>query len=292
MATLISNMKDVCLELGLPVPNAVTSSTDSTTLQLLALMNRLGVMLATEGDWQALAKEHRFSTVFYSYTGDTTAGSATITNLSSVVGLSTDFMASGSGIPADNSIVSVGADSVILNVAATETATGTTFIFGQVKYAMPADFGRIVNKTQYSGGWSVTGPDTPQDWQALKTGAGSAFMRFRIMGDKFSVWPMPTASVVVGFEYVSKFWAVSAAGVAKEKFSADTDTSLYPDSLLVLGTKLKFFEVKGFDTTTLFSDFARELSKFKGSESGADTLSLCQGHGEAVPRIPDTGYGA
>lgn len=290
--TLLSNVQDVCLELGLPSPVAVATSTDNTNKQLLALMNRVGDMLYTEDDWQVLAKEHRFQTVYYQYTGDTTAGSATISNLSSVVGLSTDFMCSGTGIPTDNAITSVGASSVVLNVPATETATGSTFTFGRVKYAMPADFGRIVNNTHYQDLWVVTGPRSPQEWQAIKTGEGGTFMSFRILGDKFAVWPMPTSAVSVGFEYVSKYWAVSAAGAAKEKFTADDDTSLYPSNLLVLGTKLKFFEVKGFDTTTLLSDFAREVSKYKGSNAGAQKLNMGKKEFYPTPSVPDTGYGA
>ena len=45
MSTLLANIKNVCLELGLPTPNSVVSSTDQTTLQLLALINRVGDLL-------------------------------------------------------------------------------------------------------------------------------------------------------------------------------------------------------------------------------------------------------
>ena len=157
---------------------------------------------------------------------------------------------------------------------------------------MPADFGRIVNKTQYQDLWIMSGPRSPQDWQAIKTGTGGTFMSFRIIGDKFAVWPMPTSALSGGVEYVSKYWAVSVASVAKVKFTADDDTSLFPENLLILGTKLKFFEVKGFDTTTLLSDFARELSKYKGSEAGAKTLNMARQVVYPTPSVPDTGFGA
>lgn len=292
MATLLSNIQDVCLELGLDTPNAVVSSTDTTTKQLLALMNRVGVMLSTEAEWQGLTKEHRFQTVYYQYTGTTTAGSNIITGLSSIVGLSTDFSAAGEGIPADNTITAVGTTTATMSVPATATATGN-ITFGQVKYATPAGFDRIVNDTQYQGSWIVDGPDSPQGWQAIKTGVvGGAFTRFRIMGDKFVIWPMPTSNFGLGYEYMSKYWAASSSGSGKAKFTEDTDTSVFPDSLLILGTKLKFFETKGFDTTTLLSDFVRELSKFKGADGGASTLSLANNKTYPFPSIPDTGYGA
>ena len=298
MATMLSNMQDVCLELGLPSPSVVVSNNDEAVTQLLALMNRVGITLATEHDWQALATEYRFETVFYQYTGDTTDGSTTISNLSSVTGLSSNFSVSGNGIMYDTQVVSVGVDSAVLNIAATATATTQTFTFGQVRYAMPSDFNRIVNKTQFdkSNSWTIHGPNSAQEWQLLKSSnvVNGPNMRFRIVGSKFSVLPMPESNIVLGFEYISKNWAASSGGTGQAKFAADDDTSVFPDALLILGTKLKFYEIKGFDTTTLLADFARELSKWKAAEAGADTLSLAPRYMSNMiteANIPDTGYG-
>lgn len=299
MATMLSNMQDVCLELGLPSPSTVVSNNDEAVTQLLALMNRVGATLATEHDWQALATEYRFETVFYQYTGDTTDGSTTISNLSSVTGLTTNFSVSGNGIQYDTQITAVGANSATLNIAATATATTQTFTFGQVKYAMPSDYNRIVNKTQYdkSNSWTIHGPNTAQDWQLLKSSnvVNGPNMRFRIVGDKFSILPMPESNILLGFEYISKDWVASSSGTGKAKFSADDDTSSFPDALLILGTKLKFYEIKGFDTTTLLADFARELSKWKAAESGADTLSMAPRYLSSMitkANIPQTGFGS
>lgn len=298
MATLLQNIQDVCLELGLPSPNAVVGSSDTSTLQLLALMNRVGDSLLTERDWQTLIAEHRFQTIYYQYTGDTTSGSNTINNLSSVVGLSTDFTLSGNGIQQDNFITSVGASSVTLNVPATATATGVLITFGQVKYSMPSDFERIVNKTQYnkSNRWSVIGPKDAQEWQWLKSSyiTTGPRMRFRLSNDKFTIWPAPSANLTMGYEYISNSWVVDAGGTGKRKFTADTDTSKLPDRLLILGTKLKFFEIKGFDTTTLLMDYVRELDKFKSTEAAADTLSLAPKYANILltqNNLPDTGLG-
>lgn len=298
MANLLSNVQDVFLELGFPMPNAVASSQDPQVLQVLALMNRAGDILSTERNWQALAAEHRFQTVYYQYTGDVTQGSTTVTNLSSVAGLSTDFMAAGEGIQSDTFIKSVGSTSVELSVPSTATATGITITFGQAKYLMPSDFARMVDKTQYnkSNRWSIIGPKDPQEWQWLKASyvTTGPRMRFRIMGDRFTVWPMPSSVLTFGFEYVSNGWVVAADGTLKSRFTNDTDTSKFPDRLLVTGTKLKLFEVKGFDTTAFAVDYQRELEKWKASESGADTLSLAPRYPNILltqNSIPDTGYG-
>lgn len=297
-ATLLQNVQDVCLELGLPSPNAVATSSDPQILQIQALLNRAGDILSTERDWQVLASEYRFETVYYTYTGDVTEGSTTLSNLSSVVGLSTDFMAAGTGIQQDSFLTSVETTTAEMSIPSTQTATGITITFGKAKYPMPDDFGRMVDKTQYnkSNRWSIIGPKDAQEWQWLKASyvTTGPRMRFRMMGNKFVLWPMPSAILVLGFEYVSNAWVIAQNGTLKTKATNDSDTFRFPDRLIVLGTKLKLFEIKGFDTTAVLQDYIRELDKWKASESGADTLSLAPKYPNLLltqNNIPDTGYG-
>ena len=301
MGTLLSNVQDVCLELGLPVPTVVAGSSDETVNQLQALMNRIGDMLTTENDWQVLVKEYRFQTVYYQLNGSVTSGAKTITiDLpGDPSALTTDFMVTGNGIMQDTFVTSVAGQVVNINIPSTMTASGGQYTFGQTNYAMPSDYQRIVNKTQYnkSNRWSVIGPKDAQEWQWLKASyvTTGPRMRFRIIGNKFVVWPAPSAVVTLGFEYQSGSWVLANDGVTyKTKATADTDTFLFPDRLLVLGTKLKYFEIKGFDTTALNADFARELLKFKAQDAGADTLSLAPKYPNILltqNNLPDTGFG-
>jgi hypothetical protein len=297
--TMLQNVQDVCLELGLPSPTLVAGNTDETAQQILALMNRVGDTLTTENDWQALIKEYRFQTVYYQYTGDIVLNASQITGMSSIFGLTSDFMVLGNGVMQDTFVTTASGNTVNINIPATGTYSGATYTFGQVNYAMPADYQRMVNKTQYnkSNRWSVIGPKDAQEWQWLKASyvTTGPRMRYRIAGNKFAVWPMPTANVILGFEYQSGSWVLAGDGVTyKQKFTADTDTSLFPDRLLVLGTKLKYWEIKGFDTTALFADYQRELSKFKAMDAGADTLSLAPKYPNILltqNNLPDTGFG-
>jgi hypothetical protein len=300
MATLLQNIQDVCLELGLPVPVTVSSTTDETVRQLQALFNRVGDTLTTENNWQVLAKEYRFSTVSYTYTGDVTEGSTTIQNLTSTASLDTDFQVTGNGILQDTFITAVNPsqNQVTINIPGTGTFQDTELTFGQVMYDMPSDYQRTVNKTQYnkSNRWSVIGPKTAQEWQWIKASyiTTGPRMRYRIMGNKFTIWPMATDVVTLGFEYQSNGWVEQADGTYTNKSLTDTDTFLFPDRLLVLGTKLKYFEIKGFDTTTLYADYMRELSKFKAQDAGADTLSMAPRYPNILltqNNIPDTGFG-
>jgi hypothetical protein len=297
MATLLQNVQDVCLELGLPVPSIVANNTDETVLQLKALMNRVGDTLTTENDWQALIKEYRFQTVYYQSNGSVAFNATQVTGLSGISGVTSDFMVIGPGLMQDTFVTSTGATTANINIPATGDGSGQ-YTFGQVNYAMPADYQRMVNKTQYnkSNRWSIIGPKDAQEWQWLKASyvTTGPRMRFRIAGNKFVVWPMPSSQVVLGFEYQSGSWVVDQSGAYKQRFTADTDTSLFPDRLMVLGTKLKYFEIKGFDTTTLYADYNRELSKFKAQDAGADTLSLAPRYPNILltqNNLPDTGFG-
>jgi hypothetical protein len=300
MGTLLSNVQDVCLELGLPVPNAVASSTDETVKQLQALLNRVGDTLTTENNWQVLAKEYRFTTNYIQVNGDIVEGATTIT-LDSVAGITTNYQVTGNGVLQDTYVTSVnsGNNTVTINIPATGTFTDTQFSFGQANYPMPADYERTVNKTMYnkSNRWSVIGPKTAQEWQWLKASyiTTGPRMRYRIMGNEFVIWPASYAdNIVLGFEYQSNAWVEAADGTPKQKATVDTDTFLFPDRLLVLGTKLKYFEIKGFDTTTLFADYQRELSKFKAQDAGADTLSFSARYPNILltqNNLPDTGFG-
>jgi hypothetical protein len=300
MATLIQNIQDVCLELGLSTPSVAANNTDETVLQLVALLNRVGDTLTTENNWQVLAREYRFTTNYIQVNGDIVEGATTIA-LDDVTGITTNFQVTGNGVLQDTYVTSVnsGNNTVTINIPATGTFTDTQFSFGQANYPMPSDYERTVNKTMYnkSNRWSVIGPKTAQEWQWLKASyiTTGPRMRYRIMGNEFVVWPASYAdNIVLGFEYQSNGWVEAADGTPKTKATVDTDTFLFPDRLLVLGTKLKYFEIKGFDTTTLFSDYQRELSKFKAQDAGADTLSFSARYPNILltqNNLPDTGFG-
>ena len=300
MATLLQNVQDVCIELGLPVPSVVASSTDDTVKQLQALLNRVGDTLTTENNWQALAKEYRFETNQFTVNGTTVLDSTTI-QVTSTAGITTNYQISGNGIMQDTYVTAVdsGTNTVTINIPATGSYTNTPLTFGQANYPMPADYERTVNKTMYnkSNRWSVIGPKSAQEWQWIKASyiTTGPRMRYRIMGDEFVIWPASYATnIVLGFEYQSNGWVEDTQGNPKTKATADTDTFLFPDRLLVLGTKLKYFEIKGFDTTTLYADYQRELSKFKAQDAGADTLSLSPRYPNILltqNNIPDTGFG-
>jgi hypothetical protein len=99
----------------------------------------------------------------------------------------------------------------------------------------------------------------------------------------------------LGWEYRSNAWAKSAAGVAQQQFLADSDTCLYDSRIMVLATKLKYFQTKSFDTTALQQDYQRYLTIAKANDKGAPNLSFAPYPSKVLigyANIPDTGYGS
>ena len=302
--TMLQLVQQATGELGLSVPTAVASSTNTDVVQIYRLINACGYELQRKHEWQALSTEYRFSTVYYTYTADVTSGSTTISSMSSTTGLTTNptyFSVVGVGVQQDTylSSVNAGASTAVLSLEATGTQTASSLTFTQTKYAMPSDFDRLIDRTDWdkSQHWEMLGPETAQQWQWLKSGFISTGprIRFRPLGNLFQIWPAIGAEHVLGFEYVSKNWAATTAGVAQASFTADTDTCIYPDRLMVLFLKMKYFEIKGFDTTALMRDFSAELDLAKAHDAGSPTLSMNPRINSSLiswNNIPDAGYGS
>jgi len=169
----------------------------------------------------------------------------------------------------------------------------------QTAYDLPFDFETITDRTQWdkTKHWEALGPEDAQQWQWLKSGYISTGprIRWRILGDTFQIWPPMNTQEYLGFEYRSKGWAEAQDGTPKNSFTADTDTTLYDDRLLVMKTKLKYFQIKNFDTTSLQQDYDRLLMTVKANDKGAPNLSFAPYPAKVLigwANIPDTGYGS
>lgn len=298
-STMLELMQQTSSELGLLAPTYVAGNTQQDVIQLLALMNRAGYNLIKEYDWRALQKEYRFYTQAISTTGDGVNGSYNLLNVANTTGLSTKWQVTGTGIPQDCSIVSVSGSTVTLNQPLQATNVGIALTFGQMEYDLPSDYETITDRTHWdkTKHWEMLGPEDAQQWQWLKSGYISTGprVRWRIYGEYFHIWPLMNTQEYLGYEYRSKGWAESSSGTVKNSFTADTDTTFLDDTIMVLATKLKFFQIKGFDTTSLQQDYERYLSVAKANDKGSATLSFAPYPSKVLigyANIPDTGYGS
>jgi hypothetical protein len=301
MATMLQIVQQATGEMGLSVPTQVAGNTATDVVQILALLNSVGyeLMAINDHDWQKAIVEYRFDTEVTDTTGDTTNNSAIITNIPSTTGLDTTFMVLGTNVPQDTYIASVdSATQVTLTNALTGTETGAAIQFCKTKYTFPSDYNRLVNRTQWdkTNHWEMVGPQSSQEWQWLKSGyvQTTPRVRFRQLGGTFQIWPPQAATNLYGFEYVSNNWVYSVAGEGKSAFTADDDTCIFPDRLMVAGLKLKYFSIKGFDTTDLRRDYDILLVGAQSGDTGAPNLNLAarpQSILISYNSVPDSGFG-
>ena len=303
-STLLQLVQQASAEMGLAIPNTVAGNTAYDVTQMNYLINAAGNELAREYPWEALNVEYDWYSQYTQSNGSIVVGTMTITGVDAATVAfinskgATNFQVQGEGVIQSTQVVSALGTTVTINSAATSTATGN-FVVGQVMYTLPSGFDRITDRTQYdkSKRWEMLGPETPQQWQWLKSSYISTGprIRWRIMGQLFQIWPLTSTNEYLSFEYISSNWAQSASGAGQTSMVQDSDTCIFPDRLIVLGLKKKYFEVKGFDTTAFQRDYDMQLNIAKANDAGSPTLSLAPRTANVLigwENIPDSNYGA
>jgi hypothetical protein len=296
---MLQLVTQVTNELGVSTPTTVASNTNQDVIQILALMNAAGYEFLRRHDWRELTKRYTFTSEYTQTTGNVTLNTYTITGIPSTAGLDTTYQVVGNGISNACYIESVDSSTqVTVNLPSTGTYVGATITFEKVMYALPSDYESAVPRTMWdlSKHWEMLGPESPQQWEWLLSGFISTGprIRWRLLGKYFQIWPGVSTNELLGYEYRSNGWALSSTGVVKTSFTVDTDTCIYPDRLMVLATKLKYFEAKGFDTTAMFRNYLEEFEIVRAQDMSAANLSFAPRPGTVLigyDNIPDTGYG-
>ena len=299
-STMLELVQQVTAELNLAVPSYVIGNPSQDVQQILALMNRAGYDLVKEYDWQALELEYRFYTTAITTTCNTTNGTQTLTAIPSTTGLDNTYSIVGTSIPQDTYVDTVtSSTSLTTTQQASATSVGGSVTFSKTIYDLPPDYETITDNTHWdkTKHWQMLGPVDAQQWQWLKSGYISTGprVRWRILGNTFQIWPPYNTQEYLGFEYRSRGWARNAAGDVLNSFQNDSDTTVLDDAVIALLTKLKYFQIKSFDTTALSQDYQRYLSVAKANDKGSATLSFAPQPSAVLigwANIPDTGYGS
>ena len=299
---MLQLVQQTASELNLAVPVSVAGNPNQDVQQILALMNGSGYDLLKEYDWQALQVQYRFYTQAITTNATTVNGSTTLTVPSGtdISGVTTQWQITGYNINQDTYVVSANntTKQIVMSQMANGTGTGS-IVLAQTAYDLPDDFETITDRTHWdkTKHWEMLGPEDAQQWQWLKSGYISTGprIRWRILDNQFQIWPPMNTNEYLGWEYRSKGWARSATGAVKNSFTADTDTTVLDDRIMVLSTKLKYFQIKSFDTTALTADYNRYLSVAKANDKGSPNLSFAPYPSKVLigyANIPDTGYGS
>ena len=151
------------------------------------------------------------------------------------------------------------------------------------EYALPDDWNYMLDQTQWdrTDHWPIIGPKSAQEWAWLKGGllATAPRLRYRIAGNKFLIWPVLTATsspptLTLAQEYITNTWVLNALGTLQDMITADADEVMYDPWLVIKYVKLKFYQLKGFDTTGVEGDFKRVFDSLTGKDVGAPILTM------------------
>ena len=155
---------------------------------------------------------------------------------------------------------------------------------GQEDYPIPSDVAYFTDQTQWdrTNRWPLLGPKSPQEWAWLKGSLVAPLprRRFRIVGSGTNqvvkLYPVPDATVTnIVMEYTSSQWVYVPPGTSNASYIInDTDVVMFDPWLFLKYTKLKFYQLKGFETTAAERDFMTLFLGLTGKDTGADKLSL------------------
>ena len=158
-----------------------------------------------------------------------------------------------------------------------------TTVPGEGAYSLPDDWAYSLDQTQWdrTNHWPLIGPKSAQEWAWLKGGllATAPRLRYRIMNNKLNLWPVPAvdsspAAYTIAQEYINKNWVINPEEVHKDMITLDDDMVQYDPWLITKYVKLKFYELKGFSTAGVQSDFQRIFDSLTGKDVGAPILNL------------------
>jgi len=280
--TLLELVDQVTAELGLTQPTSVIGSTNNQTVQLLGLAQRLGKDLVRDFEWQKLVKAYIWQTeAAINTTGNITSGSRVITNIPSTSGLQVGNVITGVGQTPYAEILTIDSSTqVTLNAPVSTSTASVSMTFAKQDYDVPYDYDRMISDTNWdrTDHWRNLGTKSSQDWQFLQGGIISIGPRerYRIYNGKFRIFQALTTVYNFSFEYVSNYW-VCAAGSAtgsKSAYTLDTDTSVFPDDLMLAGLKFYFLKAKKLDYGIELGEFTRALSYNKAQDVPVPSMSL------------------
>lgn len=168
-------------------------------------------------------------------------------------------------------------------------------------FELPTDFWQFIDQTQ----WNVDtrlpaiGPISPQAWQQLRIRMPKVVLTFlwQIRDGKLWIQAPPASAQKLSFYYQSNGWVQDADDPTDYKNYANKngDTILMDGYLMKLLTRVKWLEMKGFDSAIAMRDFQVNYENRKGNDVGAQVLNMAQTlafpYLNVATNAPDTGYG-
>lgn len=150
---------------------------------------------------------------------------------------------------------------------ASETQTGM----------LPTDFRRFVPETMWdrSAKFRLSGPVPASEWQQLKAWNTSAITPFIcVRGDAILTYPVPPAGRTYAFEYITKNVGKNVGGTEIAAFAADTDTTWWPDELMITGVVMHYRMIARQDSATEQALFEKQKADAIKQDGGRRVINM------------------
>jgi hypothetical protein len=275
-------------ELGLDNSSSF-ASTDVATRQRRAFVNATLEEIVRYGDYSSLEREAVIQFLGPTVVSATlTDDSATITvaDSSPFAAAPTAWTVTGESIQTGTRILSVtdGTTIVLDKWANASGAEDLTFI--KDTFALPDDMAYWLPQTHWDSRfmWALIGPTNSQfdAWQ--RNGIVGPYPRrqFRKQGPRptaFRIFPPPSSSGdypgTLTFRYITENAVEDENGATKRLFTANTDVPLIDDDrLIILGTKWRWQQAKGFDYGPLQEEYYNWLDGSTVIDKGETVLAV------------------
>ena len=292
--TLLQIINSAQAELGLPQSATVVGNTDPTTVQMLALSNRVLDELRRRNRW--VSQQFEFNLVVSPPIDDT--GTISAGALNTITGLQTSTVAAltsqpyawavaANSVPAAARVQSIASPtSIVMDMEASEASTNMSVQFGMDTYQMPSGFDWFNNRTMWdrTNRWELLGPDSPQmdQWHRsgiVVTGPRRHFRQLGPYQNTFRLWPAPfelVNPIQLVFEYLSiDAVYVNGSGTSfAQYFQNDADVPILDDQSIIMGIKWMFWQTKGFNYLDMKNDWIDYVDRQAARDGAAPTLNL------------------
>ncbi len=143
--------------------------------------------------------------------------------------------------------------------------------------AVTTGFNFIINNTMWDRTLNkpIYGSTSQQEWQQDVSMTSTApWSKYRIKGDSIYFYPVPAAGDSVYFEYQTKNWVTKAAGGTSNYWTADGDTPLLDDEILIQGLVWRWKHAKGLDYSEDFAIYENSIASLISRDASKSVLSM------------------
>jgi hypothetical protein len=122
-----------------------------------------------------------------------------------------------------------------------------------------------------------------EEQQLIAIGVSGPFQQWASHGGNLYIYPQPGTADSTTFDYMSTFYAKTAAGAVKAAFTVDTDTGVLSESIMTLGLMWRWKRANGLDYAQEFDVYEKRVTEALARESAGKRLCMDS------PRLPPYG---